>query len=99
MVWWEAAVVLLLLLLKGRDPAPDTIFCPLEPCRAHQKYNEQCLKKPHGPKQVWESGGQLQVKGICQSKCTMDANQAAKHTLLQKANVNLQGHNSPRNKA
>lgn len=30
-------------------------------------------------------------KGIWQTKCTMDANQATKHMLLQKANINLQG--------
>ena len=34
---------------------------------------------------------QLQGKGIWQTKRTTDANQAGKHTLLQKANINLQG--------
>lgn len=34
---------------------------------------------------------QLQAKGIWHTKCAMNANQAAKHMLLHKANVNLQG--------
>lgn len=84
--------MLLLLWLKRRDTAPGTILCPLEACWAHQKYNEQTLKKKiPGQNKFRSQVCQLQVKGIWQAKSAMDANQATKHMLLQKANVNLQG--------
>lgn len=88
-----------MLLLKRRDTAPDTILYPLEPCRAHQKYNEQTLKKKINTKNTGQNKFrsqvcQLQAKGIWQTKSTTDANQAAKHMLLQKANVNLQGYST-----
>lgn len=92
---WEVGVMLLLLWLKMRDTATGTVFCLMKPCRAHQKYNQQTLKGKQPQKIGRNKSGsqvcQLQAKGIWQTKCTMDASQAAKHKLLQKANVNLQG--------
>lgn len=85
----------MLLWLKMRDTATGTVCCLMKPCRAHQKYNQQTLKGKQPQKIGRNKFGsqvcQLQAKGIWQTKCTMDASQAAKHKLLQKANVNLQG--------